>query len=146
MYCKSCGTELPEDAIYCPKCGLEVSAKAAVENIKPNSSAFSNTYYSKKEESSFKKLISGKCSVMYTLLISIVSMLVIDVAAVILFGYTFIALVIKWLMFGWGITILEQSYKNANKSRAMGFVIDFIFFIAFSFIGTFVKLMAKGQL
>lgn len=34
MFCKNCGTSLPDSARFCPKCGLEVKQKEPQENLK----------------------------------------------------------------------------------------------------------------
>lgn len=51
MYCKKCGAELPQDAVFCPQCGISVGeGKAPRENFKKN-------LY----RSSRNKMISGVC-------------------------------------------------------------------------------------
>lgn len=35
MYCKKCGAELPQNAVFCPKCGMNLAEKEASPNDPP---------------------------------------------------------------------------------------------------------------
>lgn len=35
MYCKRCGSELPQDATFCPKCGINLTENGASPNDSP---------------------------------------------------------------------------------------------------------------
>ena len=51
MYCKKCGAELPQDAVFCPRCG------AAIREGEFSKMNFKKNLY----RSSRNKMISGVC-------------------------------------------------------------------------------------
>ena len=75
MFCKKCGTEIPEDASFCPKCGLSLENKAA--DVSENKSSVEQDNSAKAKPKSKKKWIIGGAIGVVVIVIAVIFVLLV---------------------------------------------------------------------